>query len=912
MAKKQTFDLESYLQNNLQSKLQTELGKRQIKSTAMPEYFGTSLNPHMSLRPYQEEAFQYFINFMENDFEGKPLRPHLLFHMATGSGKTLIMAGVILYLYRQGYRNFLFFVPSTNVVGKTEDNLFNAASSKYMFAPTINIDGKQIEIRSVENFQGADDDCINLCLTTIQGLHSDLNTPKEGGVSYNDFSAKGLVMISDEAHHMNGAVKKGLNTPTQTSIVFDDDDFTPTDDWESTVLRIFNRQSEDRKPNILLEFTATEDFTEPGIAEKYKDKVIFDYPLRRFRENKYSKDIVVVQSDSTPLDRAIQAMLLSQYRRKLFTSIRQNIKPVVMFKSKTIKENKEFHNEFINAVKKLTVADLQRIRANAKDDVLSAFTYIEEKGISYANLLLELQEDFKEDNMLLVDGNSITPEKQAYLNSLEDKDNEFRAVFAVDMLNEGWDVLNLFDIVRLYDTRDAKGGKVGNTTNAEAQLIGRGARYMPFTVPKKNTTENNKTEEQTEEADSSLPAGARKFDNDLTNRLRVLETLHYHASHNPRYVQELKTALTNSGIIEASSIPVTERLKECFKKTRLYTDGYVFENERKQYSLNEEITNIGKAILEKIFTVSIKSGSMEQNTPFSDGNEHSSASFMTRKILLGDLSKHTIRAAVNRIEDFTFKSLSAVYPNLKSISEFIESDDYLAKIQVNVTGLKEVITELSQKNKLHIALEVLKQIKPMLAKNSTGFYGTNVFKARQIRDVFHDHTFRIAEGGKDKEEGKSIKATMNPRLKMDVDTAEWFAYDDNFGTSEEKYLIKYIESRIDDLREKYEEIYLLRNQKDLKIYAFDDGRATEPDFVLFLRRKNRDGVYDNIQIFIEPKGEHLRATDRWKEDFEKSIHSQGIIQFNTANQDFEIWGMPFYTERYSKEFSMALRENFGV
>lgn len=938
MAKKQTFDMESYLRNNLQSKLQIELGKRLIEKTEMPEYFSTSLNPLMPLRPYQKEAFQYFINFMEYDFEDKPLRPQLLFHMATGSGKTLIMAGLILYLYQHGYRNFLFFVPSTNVVGKTEDNLFNAASSKYQFAQSINIDGKQVEIRRVGNFQGADDDCINLCLTTIQGLHSDLNTPKEGGVSYIDFSTKGLVLISDEAHHMNGAVKKGNENSLQSTIDFgDDDDFAPTDDWESTVMRIFNRQAEDGKPNILLEFTATEDFTEPGIAEKYKDKVIFDYPLRRFREDGYSKDIAVVQSDSSPLDRAIQAMILSQYRRKLFTAIRQNIKPVVMFKSKTIKENKEFHDEFVNAVKNLTVADLQRIRANAKDDVLDAFTYIEEKGISYENLLLELREDFKEENMLLVDGNNITPEKQAYLNSLEDKDNEFRAVFAVDMLNEGWDVLNLYDIVRLYDTRDARGGTVGKTTNAEAQLIGRGARYMPFAVPKKieieesnieyasepvteyktssderSETINNDKRTSSEAIDLSLPLGARKFDNDLTNRLRALETLHYHASHNPRYVQELNTALTNSGIIASKSTPVTERLKESFKKTRLYTDGYVFTNEQEAYLLNEEITNIGKAILEKTYPVRIKSGDMEQSTAFSKATAQESASLMTRKMVLGDFSKHILRATLNRLPDFTFRSLSEVYPNLKSIAEFIESDDYLAKIQVNVIGRKEVISELSQKDKLNIALEVLKQITPMLAKSGIGFRGTKAFKARQIRDVFHDHTFRVSEGSKDKEEGKSIKATMNPFLKMDVDTAEWFAYDDNFGTSEEKYLIKYIESRIDDLREKYEEIYLLRNQKDLKIYAFEDGRATEPDFVLFMRRKYSEGVYDNIQIFIEPKGEHLRAVDKWKEDFEKSIHNEGFIQFHTANQDFEIWGMPFYTERYSNEFANALKENFGV
>ncbi len=62
------------------------------------------------------------------------------------------------------------------------------------------------------------------------------------------------------------------------------------------------------------------------------------------------------------------------------------------------------------------------------------------------------------------------------------------AIFAVNMLNEGWDVLNLFDIVRLYDTQDVKyvhgNYKPGNTTMGEVQLIGRGERYFPFQLGK--------------------------------------------------------------------------------------------------------------------------------------------------------------------------------------------------------------------------------------------------------------------------------------------------------------------------------------------------------------------------------------------------------------------------------------------
>ena len=81
MAKKaKEISIEDFLRDNLQSTLQRELGKKPIERTEMPEYFGTSLNPYMKLRPYQREAFQYFINYWENDWDGKAYKPQLLFH----------------------------------------------------------------------------------------------------------------------------------------------------------------------------------------------------------------------------------------------------------------------------------------------------------------------------------------------------------------------------------------------------------------------------------------------------------------------------------------------------------------------------------------------------------------------------------------------------------------------------------------------------------------------------------------------------------------------------------------------------------------------------------------------------------------------------------------------------------------
>lgn len=871
---------------NLQEKLESEFGRRYISRIELPDYFDTSLSPTRKLRPYQEECFRYFLTYMdpENDFEDKQIHPHLLFHMATGSGKTLIMAGAMLYLYEQGYRNFLFFVDSTNIVEKTKDNFLNPSSSKYLFAPQIIINGNRVEVRKVDNFQGAATDCINLCLCTIQGLHSDLNSEKENAVTYDDFSDQPVVLISDEAHHMNTATRRGGLSA---------EDEQHTRNWESTVMRIFNKDN-GILPNILLDFTATADLTDPLIAKKYEDKIIFDYPLKKFRENLYSKDVEVVESDLEPLDMALQAMILSQYKRKLFADIKQNIKPVVLLKSKTITANKDIFNQFKQAVLNFDESGANRIRTRAKDDLAAAFDYFDEHHISASNLILELKEDFAEERLLLVDGNNISPEKQLLLNSLENADNEIRAIFAVDMLNEGWDVLNLYDIVRLYNTRDAANNRPGKTTMQEAQLIGRGARYMPFIDP------NNPT----------LDADKRKYDGDATNPLRVIEKLHYHSAYNPRYIQELHTALVETGIIPDTKTQLKLVLKQEFKDSRLYKKGLVFLNSRIPLPLAENDGTIGKNILQKTFTVSLHTGQVRTNQVFSDNTETTIISTKILPIKFKDIDYHVVRSAMNSFVSFNFDRLKKLYPQLKSGKEFITSENYLANLDIRISGTKDSISDYSQSDKLMIAKTVLKEIEPLLLTLGKSYKGTKEFKPFQIKDKFRDViqlNVTIPKDG-NQEFGISMR---DPRTKyaLDLTNKNWYAYNDNFGTSEEKALVKYIDGIMSKLEEKYDEIYLVRNEKDIQIFSFDNGQVFEPDFVLFLRIKGTSDKYDNLQLFIEPKGDGLLKQDKWKNDFLKQIKQTAEIHYCTRVDNYIVWGIPFFNESNNKEFETSFNED---
>ena len=381
--------------------------------------------------------------------------------MATGSGKTLIMAGLILYLYEQGYRDFLFFVNSTNIIEKTRDNFINPDSIKYLFNRDIHIGDRQVHITPVDNFEAVNPNDISICFTTIQKLHSDLTTQRENALTFEDFRKHRVVLIADEAHHIN------VQTRSQTELF---------DSWENTVERIFTQNS----ANILLEFTATHDYETPAMVEKYRRKVIIRYDLLQFRNDRFSKDVVIVQSDFDQNERILQALILNQYKQAVAAKHRINLKPVILFKAqRTIDQSKENKANFHRLIEGLTARQIARIRQSDIPIVQRAFRFFDENQISDEQLVERLKRDFHSDFCLSVNEE---PEKERYqilLNTLEARNNHVRAIFAVQKLNEGWDVLNLFDIVRCYEIRDSGQNKIGTTTLSEAQLIGRGARYFP-------------------------------------------------------------------------------------------------------------------------------------------------------------------------------------------------------------------------------------------------------------------------------------------------------------------------------------------------------------------------------------------------------------------------------------------------
>jgi len=853
-----------------------------IKESLGQDYFTSrvsediihNLNPKFELRDYQKEALGRF-DFYFNGYQKRQWPAHLLFWMATGSGKTLIMAANILQLYKLGYRNFIFFVNSVNIIEKTRDNFLNPLSEKYLFAPKIKFGDREVFIKEVQNFEGVNPENINIIFKTIQDLHTRLNTPKENSLTEEDFEGKDIVLISDEAHHLQTITKQN-----KTEIELERS-------WEYTVInRIFKKNPK----NILLEFTATIDLSNENIRRKYEDKIIFKYDLKQFRLDKYSKEIEVLQADLEPIDRALQAVILSQYRRKVAEKYKLHLKPVILFKSKSIKESKENYESFLKKIKSLTSKDIEEIEKRSRGtDLEKAFNYFKNENITFDNLIKELQEDFSEEKVMLLDSENIDEEKQLKLNSLESKNNEIRTIFAVNMLNEGWDVLNLFDIVRLYDTRDGKWVrdkyKPGPTTIGEAQLIGRGARYWPFRL---------------NDFDDMY---RRKFDDNINHELRIIETLHYHSAHNPRYIKEIKSTLREMGILPEKYVQRNLFIKESFKKTEFWKSGVIFINERIQ-NPRSEIFSLQDARIKNNYQYELKTGEIKEEIILDEKEKSVSSNVQKtkRKFRFTDFGENTIRTALDKFEFYKFDNLKKYFPHLKSIREFILSNRYLGNVEIEISGPKEKIEKLNPEEKLEIALFVIKEIVEQTKMNMSEYIGTRLFKVKMIRDIFRDKILKIDS---DDERAKGME-------KINLLEKDWYAQNELYGTSEEKEFINFINNFVDKLKEKYSDIAILRNEKFFQIFDFDEGKPFEPDFIMILKKRNK--LISIYQVFIEPKGDQFKdskgrfedSKESWKLKFLLEIENKANVNLRFENKQFKLIGLPFYNKKLEKEFEEAL------
>jgi len=888
----------------------------------IPKYISDNLK--YEFFDWQREAFENLLTFNAIKDKSKNTEPtHLMFNMATGTGKTLLMASCILYYYKQGYRKFIFFVNQNNIVDKTENNFINEMHSKYLFADTVVIDDKTVKIDKVDTFSN-NDDAIEIKFTTIQKLYNDIHIEKENQVYLDDLIKKDIVMLADEGHHLNADTKKKqkeVDLKTELTDKAGQDEIEKKG-WEHTVIELLlNKNGSDiENRNVLLEFTATIP-NNKQVEDKYAPKTIYKFGLKEFLSAGYTKEINLVYSSLNKRERILQALLFNWYRHKIaLKNDIPNFKPVILFRSKTIDSSKADFKEFLTMVKNLTVKDFgflaniekkfiegENIYEQGKSRVLDLIKFIKDENIKKSEIVSFIKDNFTERTCIITNSktNKTKQEKtdgdqEKLLNNLEDKNNHIRAIFTVNRLTEGWDVLNLFDIVRLYSGRDEgkdKNGnrKVGSATVSEIQLIGRGVRYYPFNY---NDKQKNK----------------RKFDNWLDEELRVLEELYYHSDRNHKYISELKIELKRQGFIDDGKIIKRFKLKEDFANSNFYKNVRIWKNEkiknpeRKQKTLDNLISDLElKFDLENL-------GIKEEGLDFESEDKDTERLNINEKnkktisVKVKDFERHIFQKAIN-IKAKSDKSLLR-FEQLKEELQIDSIDDFREKIIGNFEiklilskkglkdkGDKSIFEEdITNKEKLEVLVKFFDVLLYELKQNINTHKGTE-FSAYKLKEFF------------DEEVRKSVKKDdESQRIEDELKYQDWYVLDQFYGTSEEKGLIEFIQNTIVNLQGKYKEVYLLRNEEQYKIYDFETGQGFQPDFILFLKDKSK--LY--YQIFIEPKGDNLLDADSWKNDFLSKIterySSDKVLKIEGRN--YNLIGLPLFNknsnEKFEKEFDKLI------
>lgn len=830
-----------------------------------PDYIKHNLKHQ--LRDYQKQSL-YNLNYTQKDANVASRFNQLLFHMATGSGKTDVMAADMLYFYHEfGYQNFLFVVNTNAVIAKTRENMLNIQSPKYLFSQPLNIDGVPIELREVTRFPtNSEPGVIYLRLTTIQTLANELNTPRENGLTYGDLEKQKLIILADEAHHFSAGTKSKADQKNKA--------------WEYVLDRI--RQA--NKDNRQLEFTATIDLNNEFIYEKYRDKVIFQYDLKEFQNAGYSKKIARLQANADDNEKMLNAVLLSQYRKHMAIQAGvRDFKPVILFKSNKIDVSKAARDQFLTMLDKLTTEDLAQFIAKQRQTTQSstlrqAYTYYQ--TIDMGSLVRELQRDFQPLNTINVNdtsSNGILGDLNDLrnLNTLEEPSNPFRAIFAVAKLSEGWDVLNLYDIVRIGEQPITS-----TQTNSEAQLIGRGARYNPFVY---------------EEATSFT----RRFDHS-TPELQILESLHYHTINDKKYIDNLTKSF------EAMQLQVeddkdfdilTTTVKASFKRSDVYQYGKLYYNDVEDVPESEYngLAKYGVPVAE-LPTVNIETATLEA-TAFDTQNV--AGMNETRLVKIDDA---LVKKAMARNPFFRFNTMKKYMPTLNSISEFMYEAQWLGQIkEIQATVSTGSDSVLSRETQLLVVEKYLAYIQRMLIMNYKRQRGTNKFIGLPIKDAVQDYQKRVPVNYSDAGVHELIQT-------YDYKKAPWFVYNEAIVDKLERSLIELIQGYVEELQNKYKDVYLIRSDErntKLKLHEFAGDVSHYagflPDFVLYLA--NESYIY---QVYIEPKGTQLLEQDQWKEDLLTSISPESVDVIG-ENDQVKLYGVKFYVSGDSRNIRQKIK-----
>ena len=379
-----------------------------------------SISANFDLRAPNKEALRKLIFTLEGDYDPEVVQT---LNLATGVGKTYLMAAFIEYLRHQGAYNVLIVTPGKTVQRKTIQN-FRAGSDRYIRGA----EGVSIVV-TPQDYSGWNTDAVPfdqfsnyIFLFNIQQLIAPRDVDgatADGKVA----SQQRKIRRFDENSGVLFDYLKGLD---DLVIIADESHLY------GNSAKAFNAALKELSPAVTVGLTA---------SPSKSDNIIYSYPLYRAIEDKFVKRPVIA------------------YRKEGYEDTRES-------------EEQQLHDALKVREVKQRYYDLYAQQQNCKP--LKAVAFIVCSDVEHASQVATLLRSpaylDNQDAVLQVDNKHEDEQTQRLLEELDKPHSPVLAVVSVNKLKEGWDVKNIAVVVALR----AMASEV-----LTQQTMGRGLR-LPF------------------------------------------------------------------------------------------------------------------------------------------------------------------------------------------------------------------------------------------------------------------------------------------------------------------------------------------------------------------------------------------------------------------------------------------------
>lgn len=311
--------------------------------------------------------------------------------VATGVGKTYVMAAAMEYFAALGHRNFAIIAPGSTILNKTVRNFSQGDSKSLLRGMSI-----RPELITAESFDSP--------MIAVQ-------MDDEATVKVYIFTVQSLIKPTTKQGRRTHEFREALGDAFYRRLASEDDLIVFADEHHTYYGPAFSKAIRDLKPYALIGLTATPHPKTPD------SQIVFRYPLAAAIADRYVKTPVIVgRKDDRVDDRtklADGARLLEIKSEALRKYVAENdlspVNPVMLVVAQTIDEAERY-------------ADLLE-----SDDFLDG---------RFRGRILTVHSD--QSDTALED-----------LETIEDPRSPVRVIVSVGMLKEGWDVKNVYVIASM-------------------------------------------------------------------------------------------------------------------------------------------------------------------------------------------------------------------------------------------------------------------------------------------------------------------------------------------------------------------------------------------------------------------------------------------------------------------------------